>query len=179
MAVFPLPLKPKHNYHYGGIAFRGTSKWRGDRIHAACDLVVPAGTPVLAVTGGFVTSVPKSSFYLGTYTVTIKHHNFVVRYGEVAFERLVEEGDTVFEGQQIGTVGRNTNGGAMLHFEMYRGDAAGFLSQKGNDSNYKYVKPGNFQRRKDLLDPTPFLDSWQLFTDWSSYVCEEPVTWSE
>ncbi len=173
MAMFPIPMSPQGNYHYGGIAFRGTTKWRYPRIHAACDLGAPAGTPVFAVEAGIVLDVPKTDFYLGTYTITVKHANFVVRYGELDKHRLVFEGQKVAEGEQIGTVGLNSNGGSMLHFEMYRGDASGFLSQKGNDSNYKYVTPGNFQRRKDLLDPTPYLDSWYLSTNWDNYIWAE------
>jgi murein DD-endopeptidase MepM/ murein hydrolase activator NlpD len=172
-------MRPAQDYHRGGISFRGTSPWRGDRLHAACDLVVPAGTPVYAVDGGKVLSVPKTDFHLGTYTITIKHSFFVVRYAEVSKNRLVKEGDDVTEGQQIGTVGRNSNGGAMLHFEMYRGDTSGYLTQKWNSTKYVNVKPGNFQRRKDLLDPTPYLDMWQVVTDWSVYVSSEDPAWCE
>lgn len=169
MAVFPLPILPRQNYHYGGISFRGTSKHRGDRIHAACDLVVPAGTPVFAVEKGTVLKVPRKAFHLGTYTITIKHQNFIIRYAEVAQTRFVNEFDEVAEGQQIGTVGRNNNGGAMLHFEMYSGAAEGSLSREINPSKYLHVKHGNFLRRKDLLDPTPYLDSWSIWLragDW-------------
>jgi murein DD-endopeptidase MepM/ murein hydrolase activator NlpD len=178
MAVFPLPMRPQQNYHRGGIAFRGRSKSRGDRIHAACDLVVPAGTPVYAVEGGVVLKVPKKSFHLGTYTITVQHGTFQVRYCELAEKRMFKEGETVLEGDKLGTVGRNSNGGAMLHFEMYRGSVAGYFSQPWNSTKYLYVPPGNFQRRKDLLDPTPHLDRWQIITDWSGYVCEDPP-WSE
>lgn len=121
---------------------------------------MPPGTPVFAVEAGLVTSVPKTAFFQNTYTITIRHDWFVVRYAELDFNRCVKEGDYVFEGQQIGVVGLNDAGKGMLHFEMYRGTAGGFLSQTSNDHTYDYVPVLNYQRRKDLIDPTPYLDQW-------------------
>lgn len=169
MAVFPLAMSPQHSYKYGGISFGASSKNRGTRRHAACDLVVPPGTPVFAVESGLVTSVPKTSFFQDTYTITIQHPWFVIRYAELDIERCVKEGDYVFEGQQIGTVGKNYKDRGMLHFEMYRGTASGALSQKSNDHTYDYVPVLNYQRRKDLMDPTPYLDQWLAWSDPDAY----------
>jgi murein DD-endopeptidase MepM/ murein hydrolase activator NlpD len=174
MAVYPIPIYEMHNYHYGGISFAGTSKSRGDRLHAACDLVVPPGTPVYAVERGKVLQVPKTKFFQQTYTVVIRHNDFVIRYAELDKNRLVAEGDEIEEGTQIGVVGVNYKGRGMLHFEMYKGTASGPLSQPSNNDKYDYVTPGNYQRRRDLIDPTPYLDKWKLWTDWSRYSCVEP-----
>jgi murein DD-endopeptidase MepM/ murein hydrolase activator NlpD len=163
MARFPLPVFPEQNYHYCGIAFGASSKNRGTRRHAACDLIVPPGTPVLAVEQGIVLKVPKTAFFQNTYTVIVDHPNFIVRYAELDINRPVKEGDHVSEGQQIGTVGKNYKGKGMLHFEMYKKTATGPLTQTWNDK-YLYVPIRNYQRRKDLMDPTPYLDQWKLWT---------------
>lgn len=171
MARFPLPMYPQQDYHSGGISFGATTKNRGDRQHAACDLIAPPGTPVLAVERGWVQSVPKTAYYQNTYTVTIVHSTFTVRYCELAREGRVAEHVEVQEGDQIGVVGLNNKGRGMLHFEMYKGGISGFLSQK-NNTKYLYVPERNYQRRKDLLDPTPYLDRWLTWTDWSQDVSE-------
>ncbi|MGI8640978.1 MAG: M23 family metallopeptidase [Pyrinomonadaceae bacterium] len=179
MSIFPLPIYPQQNYHYAGIAFGGSSKSRGDRRHAACDLIAPPGTPVYAVERGIVLEVPRKPFYQHTFTVVIRHAHFVIRYGEVHENRLVSIGEEVSEGQQIGTVGTSNRGNGMLHFEMYQGTASGSLSQKHN-TEYLYVPPLNYQRRKDLIDPTPYLDSWMLWSDLnSSCIPEESPNSSE
>lgn len=172
MAVFPIPILPEADYHYAGISFGGVAKHRGDRRHAACDLMAPPGTPVYAVERGKVLEVPKKPFYQNVYTVVIRHNNFLIRYTELDENRLVAVGDEVEEGQQIGTVGKNFKGRGMLHFEMYQGTASGPLTQEHNQ-NYLYVEPRNYQRRKDLLDPTPYLDKWRLWTDFTLYTPNE------
>jgi len=50
----------------------------------------------------------------------------------------------------------------MLHFEMYKNTANGAFTQKQNLSEYDYVSPKAYKRRKDLLDPTLFLDDLEL-----------------
>jgi murein DD-endopeptidase MepM/ murein hydrolase activator NlpD len=168
MPIFPLPKIPNQGYH--------KSKWhrgwfgatRDDgRIHAACDLIARPGTPVYAVDHGTIINIDK--FYLGTDEITIKHPNFVVRYGEVARGKLppdIAEYKTVQPGQLIGWVGRLK----MLHFEMYQGTEEGYLTQKWNKKDYKYVAPGNYQRRPDLIDPTPFLDQWKFWLKVSNWI---------
>jgi hypothetical protein len=51
-------------------------------------------------------------------------------------------------GQVIAHIGK-MHTDSMLHFELYRGDVGGPLTQRQN---------GPFQRRSDLIDPTSFLD---------------------
>lgn len=168
MGRFPLPNVPNLGYHKGsGKRWFGASR-DGGRKHAACDLIAKPGTPVFAVTGGTVLKVPKKAFFQETYSVIIDHGTFIVRYAELDMLRLVTEGENVTEGQQIGTVGKNYKGTGMLHFEMYANTAAGELTQTTN-KKYQYVPEANYQRRADLIDPTPHLDVWKLWTkfgDW-------------
>jgi len=176
MARFPLNVYAQQNYHAGGIAFGGSSKNRGDRRHAACDLIAPPGTPVFAVERGHVLDVPKTAFFQNTYTVAIAHSGFIVRYCELAKEGRIQEGIEVQEGQQIGVIGMNNKGRGMLHIEMYKGTATGPYKRE-NNMEYLYVPERNYQRRKDLLDPTPYLDNWLMWTNWSqdmSEYSEEP-----
>ena len=53
---FPLPFVPKHTYHTGGCRF-GADRPNG-RKHAACDLLAPLDTPVLAVARGLILRGP-------------------------------------------------------------------------------------------------------------------------
>lgn len=180
MTVYPIPMIEKQNYRYGGIAFGGTSKSRGDRIHAACDLIVPIYTPVYAVERGKVLEVPKSAFFQDTYSVIVRHNDFIVRYAELDKNRLVKEGDEIEAGTQLGVVGVNNKGRGMLHLEMFKGTATGPYKRVDN-STYDFVTSGNYQRRRDLMDPTPYLEKWKLWNDWSRYSCQQPeeINYSE
>ena len=51
---------------------------------------------------------------------------------------------------------------SMLHLELYKNDEKGSLSQAGNKI-YDYVKPLLYDRRRDLLDPTKFLDDALMY----------------
>lgn len=167
MSVFPLPKIPTWGYQKGD----GT-RWFGapradKRIHAACDLIATPKSPVLAVDHG--TYLYRKDFYLSTDQLVIDHGSFIVRYGEVDPGKKVkglERGMPVKPGQVIAYVGRLK----MLHFEMYMGTEGGNLTQKKNKDNYRYVKPQDFQRRPDLMDPTPYLDRWKLWTNFSNWV---------
>lgn len=159
--TFPLRQRPALSYQ-GGERYFGAPRSE-TRVHAACDLVVPAGTPVFAVADGTVIQMP-TLFYEGTYELQIRHADFIVRYGEVSNQIMpgVRLGAAVRRGQQIATVGLNSrSGGAMLHFEMYRGTAGGALTQRENRI-YDFVPNRPYERRRDLLDPTPYLDRWPL-----------------
>jgi murein DD-endopeptidase MepM/ murein hydrolase activator NlpD len=167
---------PRQNYHFGGIKFGAKTKNRGDRIHAACDLIAPPGTPVLAVEWGIVLRVPKTPFMKGTklFSAVIEHSTFIARYCEIKFpdSTTIHPGMTVEEGQQISVVERNPRGGGMLHFEMYSKEATGEYSQKKN-MEYLHVPAKNYQRRKDLMDPTPHLDRWSMWTRFGDWVEEQ------
>ena len=49
MGTFPLPTVPAQTFQSGALVFGNN---RGKVEHAACDLVAPPGTPVLAVEDG-------------------------------------------------------------------------------------------------------------------------------
>jgi murein DD-endopeptidase MepM/ murein hydrolase activator NlpD len=170
MPRFPLPIVPTQSYHQGGLRF-GAKRKKDDgtvRTHAGCDLLAPVGTEVYAIDYGIVLDVPKTPFIPNTklYSVIIEHANYIVRYTEVSQNVAdgIYPGATVHEGQLISTLEKNNKGGAMLHFEMYNKDASGYLSQK-NNTTYLYVpSDGIYQRRKDLLDPTNYLDTLRFWT---------------
>ena len=169
MARFPLAKVPALGYHKGSGSRWFGAKRDGGRNHAACDLIAKPGTPVYAVESGLVLPVPKRPFFQNTYSLIIKHPNYIVRYAELDVERFVKEGQNVSEGQMIGTVGKNNKGKGMLHFEMYQGTGSGEFSQEYHKT-YTYVPAGNYKRRADLLDPTPYLDWWKLWTPFDNWV---------
>lgn len=135
---------------------------RSGRAHAGCDLYAPLGTWIHAIAAGTVTLGPYY-FYAGTYALEVDHGDFVARYGEIQRETPVRKGDKVKAGQRIGRVGHLVNIAVksdMLHLELYRGSASGPLTVKGADSA-KRADGVPFQRRKDLMDPTPLLAQWR------------------
>lgn len=131
---------------------------RGGRAHAGCDLYAPLGTWIHAITGGEVILGPYY-FYAGTYALEVHHGEFVARYGEIQKDTPVRKGDKVKAGQRIGRVGHLVNIGVksdMLHLELYKGTGSGGLTVKG-EASAKRADGVPFQRRKDLMDPTPIL----------------------
>ncbi len=48
----------------------------------------------------------------------------------------------------------------MLHLEMFQTKERSNLS-KNPKGEYLYVPKANYVRRRDLLDPTPYLNSWK------------------
>jgi hypothetical protein len=152
--VFPLRQRPHESYHGGGREF-GARRNGGARRHAACDLIAPPGTEILAIADGTVLRGP-SEFYEGTYALEVRHEGGkVARYGEIA--KLVppgiQVGATVRQGQLVARVGRLHSGSSMLHFELYDGSASGPLTQPDRPP---------YMRRKDLIDPTALLDAAPL-----------------
>jgi hypothetical protein len=89
--------------------------------------------------------------------MVIKHKNgMVARYCEILARDVVSlpKGAVVRSGQVIAHVGKMYQD-SMLHLELYAGTEDGELTQRGN-------KP--YERRADLMDPTPVLDrlAWLL-----------------
>ena len=148
---FPLAAVPKLSYKTGGRRF-GARRAKGKRKHAGCDLIAAEGTAIYAVDDGKVIRGPYS-FYRGTDALEIKHRAFLVRYAEIKSKSkpLVKRGDTVKKGQVIAYVGKMFVD-SMLHFEMYNGTGTGRLTQRNSPP---------YQRRSDLVDPTPYLDQWK------------------
>jgi murein DD-endopeptidase MepM/ murein hydrolase activator NlpD len=150
--LFPLNKRPSKSYTTDGRQF-GARRAGGKRKHAGCDLVAPIGTPVRAVEDGTVTTI--RDFYHDTWYIAVDHGIFTVRYGEVSprFPPGIREGAKVKKGQIIGTIGRLSGGSHMLHFEMYDNSATGPLTVRKN---------APYQRRSDLIDPTPYLDAARM-----------------
>jgi hypothetical protein len=151
---FPLPFNPQLSYKTGGRCF-GAPRARGRR-HAACDLIAPLGTEIYAIDAGVVV-VASTPFYRNTSAMAIRHKNGqIVRYCEILTKDSVQlrEGATVTAGQLIAHVGKMFVD-SMLHFELYAGTADGDLTNRSNPP---------YQRRSDLLNPTPMLDrlAWLL-----------------
>ncbi len=173
---FPLRVPPpphKHwrkpkNYNARGRYF-GAVRWSTDgngvilgyRKHAGVDLITAFGTPIYAVADGTMGPYVRN-FRNGTGAITVIHPNFIVRYGETTHRAFFKEGDPIEQGQQIGEVG-DVGKTRMLHFEMYSdtSSARGLTdtSQKLTDEFSR--KLSKFRRRKDLIDPSPYLDMWK------------------
>ena len=151
--IFPLRARPALSYKSGGREFRA-NRSGGRRKHAACDLIAPKVTEILAMEDGQVIQGPYF-FYEGTYALEIKHvSGMVVRYGEISqtVPAGITAGARVSQGQVIARVGQLTSGSSMLHLEIYQGTKTGPLTKSGNE----------FMRSSDLINPTPFLDAARL-----------------
>ncbi len=157
--------------------------WRGGgRWHAACDLAVPRGTPVLAICDGTVRQF--GDFYEGTWALTVEHEHegyepFLVRYGEMLKPDdggiAWSAGDRIEGGQEIARVGQLDSGGHMLHFELYatnesvratslsianrlKGPPAQYTEEELEEIERRGWDP-LFQRRRDLANPSQFLQA--------------------
>jgi murein DD-endopeptidase MepM/ murein hydrolase activator NlpD len=179
MATFPLPVLPtipwtpngnSHNTHFGA------PRDPPYPVHGACDLVVRAGTQVLAVFDGTIILGPyrfvrytseKPRCDNWTYAIDVQHENsFIARYCEIApnLASGLTKGSTVDEGQVIAFVGTQC-GGSMLHFEMFQDvNRRDDLTNDSHATQYLYVPQANYERRSDLLDPTDYLNAsaWDL-----------------
>lgn len=152
---FPMAGRPVESYLEGMRRFRARRDG-GRRIHAACDLYRPHGEVVTSVSDGVVIR-GAYPFYQGVYEVQVRHTGgFVARYGEVLGRTAagIAVGHKVTQGQPIGYVGTVNSGccSPMMHFELYSGRENGPLSQPWRRG---------FQRRGDLMDPTPYLLRWE------------------
>jgi murein DD-endopeptidase MepM/ murein hydrolase activator NlpD len=136
-------------------------------------LLVPSGTKVLAVQNGAILWIYE--FFNGTWAMEVQHDEFIARYCEISPHNPagIIEGKTVSEGDVIATVGAQA-GGSMLHFEMFQdknrkssrvecyADSKACLTNKSHATQYTNVPQANYERRDDLLDPTPYLDAWSI-----------------
>lgn len=150
LPLFPFTVRPSASYLTGARAFRAVRSTA--RLHAACDLLFPVGTPIRALKDGTV--IQRSyAFYEGTDALEVDHGTFVARYGEIlpgsVPSGINRAGATVSRGGVIASVGRLNSGMSMLHLELYSGADTGPLSVSSS---------APFQRRMDLLDATDFLD---------------------
>ncbi len=157
---FPFASLPSENWTSSPRKFAAN---RGaNRAHAGCDLYFPAGTIIHAIADGTVTQGPYD-FYMETFALEVDHGTFLARYGEIQKNAFDREGDRVTAGQPIARVGHLvgiTVPSDMLHLELYDKTAHGPLSVgAANSAIAANGRP--FLRRKDLIDPTPFLNKWK------------------
>jgi murein DD-endopeptidase MepM/ murein hydrolase activator NlpD len=145
---FPLPFVPELSFKTAGRKF-GAPRDGGKRSHAGCDLIADKGTEIRAIDDGIVYEA-SAPFYHGTNSMVVRHKSGIyVRYCEILAEKeILTKGTEVKAGEVIAKVGKMFVD-SMLHFELYGGQAAGAFTQRGN---------GKYQRRSDLMDPTPLLE---------------------
>ena len=149
------PLKIKVNSYKTNYSCRFGAPRDGGRRHGGVDLAAAVGTDVFAVGDGVVIEAAGGFDKYGTSVISIEHGDFydedycIVRYGEGGMP-MVRVGDAVSQGDLIAKVGKQP-GGTQLHLEMYDGTDSG-----------KFLQPNNlpYKRRSDIIDPTPFMDSW-------------------
>jgi murein DD-endopeptidase MepM/ murein hydrolase activator NlpD len=156
MPIFPLRYRSHASYHDAPRSF-GYTRQNSVRSHPGVDLYAPAGLEILAMADGVVVDAPRH-FNCGTEAVEIGHVFGTVRYCEIQPGSPLKRGDRVREGQIIGRVGHLKDvsvAADMLHLELYAGTEIGPLTDFKNPP---------FERRKDLQDPTEFLDSLLLVT---------------
>lgn len=156
---FPFTKLPTADWTHSPRSF-GSSRSGGSRAHAGCDLYAALGTWVHAIADGEVIRGPYP-FYCETYALEVHHGTFVIRYGEIQRVTMVRAGAKVTAGQPIAKVGHLVGvnvSSDMLHLEMYRGNATGDLTVRHGGALRADGVP--YQRRSDLMDPTPFLTRW-------------------
>ena len=151
------PLKIKVDSYKSNYSCRFGAPRNNGRKHGGVDLGMPVGSDVFAVGDGVVIEVAGNFDQYGTSVISIEHGDFydedycIVRYGEVG-PPMKRVGDFVEMGELIAKVGKQP-GGTQLHLEMYDGTESG-----------QFLQPNNlpYKRRGDIMDPTPFMDAWQV-----------------
>lgn len=96
---------------------------RGSSIHEAQDIFAPRGTPVLAPIGGRIavsTYTPR-----GGYNVKIANRYGTVQLSHFDQQPLVQRGNTVVSGQQLGVVGNSGAPRACPHLHIGARDLRG------------------------------------------------------
>ncbi len=113
--IFPVSGKA----NIGG--YWGDARDAGGRKHEGIDIFAVKGTPVVAVTDGYVVEVIEDG--IGGKSVTIQSDNYTWRsYYAHLDEQKVSKGQLIKKGQLIGTVGNTGNAKTTpphLHFGMY------------------------------------------------------------
>ena len=125
-----VPVKPFSPLQTGAsVGKKITPFYKTIREHTGIDLVVPAGTLVRCSADGKVTRVVKSEKGMGN-RVTVKHPNGLQTVYAHLNSIKVSEGQTIRQGDQIGTVGQSGSCFApCLHYEVLRG---GFVQEPVN-----------------------------------------------
>jgi murein DD-endopeptidase MepM/ murein hydrolase activator NlpD len=127
---YPLPRKPtKYSIllPYGWSLQGATGK---TSFHSGIDLEAPVGTAVLSVGDGTVAFAGQQTVY-GNVVVINHAEGLQTRYAQLGSLR-VSAGQTVKQGQTIGTVGntgRPSSSAPHLHFEVRSRSAAGWVAE--------------------------------------------------
>ncbi len=137
--------------------------------HFGIDIAAPRGTTVVSVHDGVVAK----SYYSSTYgnVVFIEHHNGYETVYAHLHKRFVEEGDSVYQGEEIGTVGNTgRSSGDHLHFEVH--DGSWTISKKNaidpflvigydknshfafTDDESEYQVASAYEERNDQVEPS-------------------------
>ncbi len=107
-------------------SYWGDERDGGKRKHEGIDIFAAKGSPVVAVTDGYVVEVTEDR--IGGKSVTIQSDDYAWRtYYAHLDEQKVKTGQLVRKGQLIGTVGNTGNAKTTpphLHFGMYEGSSA-------------------------------------------------------
>ncbi len=169
MYVVQLPLNLNSfpgipmNFHPGAFGFQRRVNW-----HPGVDLYTRDGEPIYAIEEGVVVgngvfTGPKvgTPFWETTHYLMVEGKHGVFNYGEM-YESLLEVGEQINEGQNVGYVKRVLfehkhrpdipgHSCSMLHLELYT------VGSTEPTHWHQFQKPPN------LLDPTPYL--LQMYLD--------------
>lgn len=125
---------PVQNKVYPLTACWGDRRQRNNStyFHSGLDIGAPEGEPVLAAAAGTVVFYSTTDAGYGN-VIAIDHGNgYWTHYGHMRSAPLVNQGDTVTSGQQVGEVGNTgSSAGNHLHFNMYNNFDNG-ISSDGN-----------------------------------------------
>ena len=182
-------LNGRNSYHTGGRQF-GRPRENGKRAHAGCDLIAPVGTPIYAVADGRIIEYDhfyRQTYFIEVdhHDFIVRYgevqppwekaqgfqkpppqsqcRGLAVKFNKKEGGTPVKRGDVIGWVGQLREVKKNGSvkiGGHMIHFEMYKKTATGDLTQPSNKI-YDYVPNKTYKRRRDILDPTHFLDESQ------------------
>lgn len=109
------PVPNKHSGWNGGV-YRSSGKW-----HGGLDFPAATGTPVRAMWDGNVTAANYWNYSYGRH-VRMTHPNGLETLYAHMSRILVDKGDRLRSGQQLGNVGNTGNSyGSHLHLEVRRG----------------------------------------------------------
>jgi murein DD-endopeptidase MepM/ murein hydrolase activator NlpD len=163
-------------------------------MHAGCDLYdgkgieridknEKIGMRVYSVKKGRVINIAPftgGASYYPSYVIEVHHGKFIARYGEVAGNAiLVEVNDMIKANMWLARAKnvldpvKNKWSGIqpMLHFEMYSAIEKGKFSYSKNvkgdkEKSIKNASGVPYYRRRDLIDPTPYLNKWKDNLAW-------------
>ena len=122
-------LVPVEGFVPGDLDDTFTARRSGGRTHRAIDIMAPHGTPVLAVSDGEITRIHTNR--LGGKVLYLRSYGgeYDFYYAHLsAYADGIEEGQTVRQGDVLGTVGNTGNARTTpphLHFQVLRRSGRG------------------------------------------------------